>query len=115
VNRFHGFVVPLPDVSGKATLRIKRKYQYRHWGWREEPQRKTIDSIEQSFPVTITILILSSTSLFRYKYIEGFALPLTGLPKVYLKNEIQNNVHRLCNNKNTFILFMLLLNLTITG
>ena len=59
-------------VSGKATLRIKRKYQYRHWGWREEPQRKTIDSIEQSFPVTITILILSSTSLFRYKYIEGF-------------------------------------------
>jgi hypothetical protein len=61
-------------VSGKATLRIKRKYQYRHWGWREEPQRKTIDSIEQSFPVTITILILSSTSLFRYKYIEGFVI-----------------------------------------
>ena len=47
--------------------------------------------------------------------ILNVALPLTGLPKVYLKNEIQNNVHRLCNNKNTFILFMLLLNLTITG
>lgn len=52
-------------VSGNAQLRIKKKYQYRHWNWREEPQRKTIDSIEQSFPVTIKINSVSLNRPYR--------------------------------------------------
>ncbi|XP_063414101.1 CD109 antigen-like isoform X2 [Mytilus trossulus] len=52
---FHGTVKAKytygKSVSGNANIRLKKKYNHRSWGWRQDHPEEYVDSIEQSFPI----------------------------------------------------------------